>query len=380
MSEEGELPRASLEEGLPDPSPEASMASRRKNTALKIESDNTNGAVLGNGDPVPDTNPTSRTKHVLITYAELPEWYRDNEYIVGSYRPESYSTSACFASLIYVHNETVNIYTHMIPAIVFLFAQVFILRLLHQQFPEAKPLDYVVLSFFLLCACITLSLSFMYHTLMNHSRGVSFLWLRLDYVGILALILGDFVSGIRVGFYCNPTLQKIYWSMVRLSELVLSLFAIVPSLVGHPIPTASHVTNSLLFAPQTLTLGILTSILVIHPKYFQGLKYRKLRVAAFVTFGLSGFIPIAHGLIIYGFHRMWAASGLPYYLLEGGLLTLGSFFYATRCPESLKPGKFDIWGCSHSIFHVLVVLATAVHLVGVWQAFAYNHKHLHCAG
>jgi adiponectin receptor len=131
---------------------------------------------------------------------------------------------------------------------------------------------------------------------------------------------------------------------------------------------------------QTLALGLLTSILVIHPKYFQGLTYRKLRVMAFLSFGLSGLIPIAHGLIIYGFHRMWVASGLPYYLLESLLLILGSFFYAKRCPESLRPGKYDIWGCSHSIFHVLVVLATAVHLVGVWQAFAYNHIHLMCAG
>jgi adiponectin receptor len=122
-------------------------------------------------------------------------------------------------------------------------------------------------------------------------------------------------------------------------------------------------------------LGFVTSVLVIHPKYFQGLKYRKLRTTAFVILGFSGFIPIAHGLAIYGFHRMWAGSGMPYYLLEGGILVLGAFFYGTRCPESIKPGKFDIWGCSHNIFHVLVVLATVLHLVGIWKAFAYNYTH-----
>ena len=69
---------------------------------------------------------------------------------------------------------------------------------------------------------------------------------------------------------------------------------------------------------------------------------------------------------------------MPYYLLEGGILVLGAGFYATRCPESIKPGKFDLVGCSHNIFHVLVVLATTVHLIGIWEAFGYNYHHRRC--
>jgi adiponectin receptor len=217
MIEEGKIEESNLEEGPLETSPTTSMASQRRHPAIKPESEDTNGFVEGSGPLIPTVHPTLRRKPDLITYNELPTWYQDNEHIIGGYRPESFSTYACFASLTYMHNETVNIYTHLIPAIVFLFAQVFILYLLHQQFPEANPVDYVVFSFFLLSACITLSLSFLYHTLMNHSMGISYLWLRLDYVGILALTLGYFVSGIRVGFYCDPTLQKIYWSMVRIS-------------------------------------------------------------------------------------------------------------------------------------------------------------------
>lgn len=199
------------------------MASQRKHLVDKTEPGSPNGFAQANGHPAPGTHSKSGKQRMLITYEELPEWYQDNEHIVGSYRPESSSTSACFTSLTYLHNETFNIYSHMIPAIVFFFAQAFILRLLNQQFPEAQVLDYIVFSFFLLCAFATMSSSFLYHTLMNHSKGVSFLWLRLDYVGILALILGDFISGIRVGFYCDPTLQKIYWSMVRIPLAIAPL-------------------------------------------------------------------------------------------------------------------------------------------------------------
>ena len=54
----------------------------------------------------------------------------------------------------------------------------------------------------------------MYHTLMNHSRRVEQLWLQFDLVGIVVLILGDFISGIYMVFWCEPLERKIYWSMV----------------------------------------------------------------------------------------------------------------------------------------------------------------------
>ena len=71
---------------------------------------------------------------------------------------------------------------------------------------------------------------------------------------------------------------------------------------------------------------------------------------------------------------------MPYYLLEGLLLILGALFYATRVPESIKPGRFDILGCSHQIFHVLVVAATTLHAVGIWRAFEYNYHERKCGG
>lgn len=45
-----------------------------------------------------------------------------------------------------------------------------------------------------------------------------------------------------------------------------------------------------------------------------------------------------------------------------------------RIPERLAPGSFDIWGSSHQIFHVLVVMAAGAHLVGLLKAFDYAHN------
>ena len=49
-----------------------------------------------------------------------------------------------------------------------------------------------------------------------------------------------------------------------------------------------------------------------------------------------------------------------------------------RFPERMKPGSFDIWGSSHQIFHILVLLAAATHLNGLLKAFDYNHTSPRC--
>lgn len=62
----------------------------------------------------------------LLSYDELPEWQKDSPFIRYGYRPESNSTHACFSSWLYLHNETVNIYSHLLPGIVFLAGEVMI--------------------------------------------------------------------------------------------------------------------------------------------------------------------------------------------------------------------------------------------------------------
>jgi adiponectin receptor len=93
----------------------------------------------------------------------------------------------------------------------------------------------------------------------------------------------------------------------------------------------------------------------------------------FVLMGLSAVFPVLHGLELYGFHDMRSRIGLTWMLLQGFLYILGAGLYAARWPERSNPGKYDIWGSSHQIFHVLVVLAAAAHLYGLLVAFDFHH-------
>jgi adiponectin receptor len=94
----------------------------------------------------------------------------------------------------------------------------------------------------------------------------------------------------------------------------------------------------------------------------------------FVMMGLSAVVPVIHGLKLYGLEQMRKTIGLDWVVLQGVLYILGAGIYAARVPEKWNPGRFDIWGSSHQIFHVLVVLAAASHLVGLIKGFDYEHS------
>ncbi|KAK6531819.1 hypothetical protein TWF694_002986 [Orbilia ellipsospora] len=276
----------------------------------------------------------------LLSFQDLPTWQKENEFIFHGYRPEFKNTLECVNSLYYMHNETINIYTHLIPGIVMVLAEGLFSQYLDTYYPNATQWDRAVFGFFIFTAVVLFLMSSAYHTMYCHSEDVSYLWLKIDFIGIVTLMIGDFVSGIYFIFYCEPHLQRLYWTMI-------------------------------------FTLGFLCFFILLNPR-FQGPRYRKIRIFTFVSTGLSGFAPIIHGVWLFGVEKMMLQSGMPFYIVEGFFLLSGVVFYATRFPESRWPGKFDIWFSSHQIFHVLVVLATLVQCAGIILAFDYNYMHRQC--
>ena len=61
-----------------------------------------------------------------------------------------------------------------------------------------------------------------FHIISNHSPLVSKWGNQLDYLGIVVLMWSATIPSIYYGFFCDPDLQKIYWSNVR--EAVLRSF------------------------------------------------------------------------------------------------------------------------------------------------------------
>jgi adiponectin receptor len=164
--------------------------------------------------PISAAVKNSETKYKLLGANEVPLWYAHNSFLRTGYRPVNGSVRVCLNSLRFVHNETFNIYSHLIPSAIAFIGNYLIQQYFRKNYPSASLVDQVVFHVYLTTSIFCFGISTIYHTLLCHSEVYSGLWSRLDYVAIILQTIGSFVSGIYVTFYCNLSLQKVYWTMV----------------------------------------------------------------------------------------------------------------------------------------------------------------------
>ena len=106
-----------------------------------------------------------------------------------------------------------NIWTHLIGGVAFIGAG----NTLH-RYALSKDLDLTTgdkfafgISITAAAMCFDLSTSF--HTLRSHSYNVHHRWGRFDIFGICLLALGSGSSATYYVAHCNPTTQRVYWSL-----------------------------------------------------------------------------------------------------------------------------------------------------------------------
>ncbi|KAI1780110.1 hemolysin-III related-domain-containing protein [Hypoxylon cercidicola] len=273
---------------------------------------------------------------LLVFWDDLPSWRRDNHFIVSGYRTESNSYWRSFTSLFYMHNESVNIWTHLLGALFFPILGAWLYHIIAPRYASADGSDVLVFACFFAGAVLCLGMSATYHAISNHSAEVSKWGNKLDYSGIVFLIVGSFVPALYYGLFCLPELMTVY------------LYGIF--LLG-------------------LGCGVVSWV-----EKFRTPLWRPYRAAMFVCLGVSGLVPVCHGLSIYGYESLRERMGLNWVLFQGFLYIFGAFLYAVRWPERNFPRTFDIWGSSHQLFHILILFAAASHLTGMAKAFDYHHS------
>jgi len=271
-----------------------------------------------------------------LSFAKLPAWMKDNEFIKFYHRPELNSVTECFKSILGVHSETGNIWTHLIGFIAFVICTIvfYVKPLCDQCHTDLDIGEKLIFLFFFIGAILCLGLSFLFHTLCCHSEHVSKLFCKLDYVGISLLTVGSFVPWIYYGFYCQYTPKVVYLSIISV-------------------------------------LGIACIAVTMMDKFSDPL-YRPVRALLFVCLGLFGLVPTVHFLVQSGWSAGMAEASIHRVLIMGGLYILGAVLYGCRIPERFLPGKFDIWFQSHQIFHVLVIAAAFVHYHGMADMAVYR--------
>lgn len=152
---------------------------------------------------------------LLVHWDDLPSWRRDNAFIHSSYRRTTPSYAHSFRSLFYLHNESVNIWSHLSGAIIFAASAAYIYYIAKPRYlTTATSVDVLVFACFFGGAIVCLGMSATYHALVDHSEAVSKWGNKLDYTGIVALIVGSYVPALYYGFFCHPVLLQAYLYLV----------------------------------------------------------------------------------------------------------------------------------------------------------------------
>ncbi|EGW35079.1 uncharacterized protein SPAPADRAFT_48129 [Spathaspora passalidarum NRRL Y-27907] len=297
-------------------------------------------------DPV-----TTQVLRRLHYYHELDDWQKDNHFIRSGYVKETSSYRECLKSLTYLHNESMNIYTHLIPSSIVFWSVLYYINYVLTEYDNYlgiwEKLNF--LQFATACTfCLFMSSAF--HTIKAHSHKVSKFGNQLDYFGIVILISCSLISIILFAFYDHPFLKYF-------------------------------------FVVLTAVFGTICTVLTLDP-HFASVEYRKFRATMFIMFGLSGALPILVGFYMWGFQHTKERSGMIYLILEGVFYIFGAVLYAGRFPERLTgidkeeflknptPGMFDIFGHSHQIFHVFVVIAAFCHWKALVQCYHFMHQYI----
>lgn len=345
----------------PEPEPETTKAQgvgkkRRSKQQRRSSSEGGAGSKKKNGEK----------EYRLVSYEELPEYMKENEFILNYYRSEWPVLNAAL-SLFSWHNETINIWTHLVGFMVFLgltvwhLAQYFpqVAHLIgHLSWPISKVAENVssnigdaisgAASFmqanpglaeafagagvgpttrwpffvFLAGAMFCLLSSCACHLLSCHSHRLNLFLIRLDYTGIAVMIVVSFFPPIYYIFQCEPRWQLAYLSAISVA-------------------------------------GAGTVYALMSPR-LSAAKYRAHRALLFVGMGLSGVVPAVHAAAV-NWHEPRRNLTLAYEGAMAASYLIGTAFYLTRVPERWRPGMFDLAGQSHQIFHALVIAGALAH-------------------
>ncbi|KAH8595165.1 mPR-like GPCR protein [Bisporella sp. PMI_857] len=258
---------------------------------------------------MPRQTRSQRGHYLLLRWNDLLSWQKDNEFILTGYRPVSGSFRKSLTSLQHVHNEIVNIYSHLLGAILFAILPIYVSIRVRNQHSAIQIGDVIGFATFFFGVVLCFSLSASFHIMSNH---------------------------IYYGFYCDQNLQKLYWAVVSILAVVCTIATFTPKF-RHPT-------------------------------------FRPYRTAMYAFLGLSSIVFITHGLIIYGWEVQNHRMSLLYMLITAMLNLLGAVVYAAKIPERWFPLRYDIYGCSHQIFHCIAVFASFIHMSGLLSAFSFIHS------
>ena len=274
----------------------------------------------------------------LLMSNNVPTYVRE-EYILSGYRPVNAAFSTCIKSIFIFHNETFNIWTHLLPIFYFLY---FMMCGEDLDLPTNLPMYGFYYAMFHVFASSTTAHLF--------SCG-SYFWnqvlFMLDYGGIT--IYGISAS-MACYFYCHPK------TPILSGGPEVFLLGIVISGVFANWTCCLNMTNN---KRQTTVCNAVVRVLAFAVPFFVGSTPMILRtIGPYVSTLNLGWLPSSFQDMItsYRYLLYTDASFRSRYICHLSYMIIAGIFQMTKIPECFFPRYFDIVGHSHQLFHVFVFL------------------------
>ncbi|PAA90417.1 hypothetical protein BOX15_Mlig018934g1, partial [Macrostomum lignano] len=254
----------------------------------------------------------------VLKYSDVPHFLRHNGHIREGYTAYL-SGFGCIRSVFRWTNETINIWSHL-----FGFGLFFLLMLVDNiifiPLYNGTLADHLIVTGALMCFQFCMLCSSGYHTFKCHSERAFWRWLSIDQAGICVGLIGCYLPSVHFGFYCLSLWRDIYL-FVSCSLCLLALYCSLQTR-GH-----SKAFKRVLL-PMYCCLAGFGTLPAVHWVYLNG------------GFGAPVVSLFFHKIVVVYFLAM-----------------LGLFFYVSKFPECILPGKVDYIGSSHQWWHAVVTFA-----------------------
>ena len=105
--------------------------------------------------------------------------------------------------------------------------------------------------------------------------------------------------------------------------------------------------------------------------HFEHPSLRKVRGGMFVGIGVGSAFSFVH--LIFFSDPLHMLEFRPFFFILGGAFYVGGAgIFVSRVPERFFPGRFDLVGQSHNIWHAMVLAGALCHFYGSLQCFHYR--------
>jgi predicted membrane channel-forming protein YqfA (hemolysin III family) len=249
-------------------------------------------------------------------------------YILNGFRSIHQPWSYYWKSLFHKHNETINVWSHLIGILYMGHLLIYYYSRLN-FFENAHSWPFVVS----LCTAILMFIcSAFAHLLHSKSEPIHMTCFLIDFIGVS---LHGFGSGFLQIYYCAP---QWYYEKIQ-----------------------SHYVFILLI------LGILACFLNCFAQYYYQRPYPPMkRICQFFPCGVLWVFSITPLCIRLYSSNILLNPSLVCHLAQIILFVIGAILFAFDIPQRFWPGTFDFIGQGHHLFHLCIYLVTVCQMHGVY--------------